>query len=49
MQLLADYWAVFPVFGWLVGGLAGLWLVCGSFDWFVNGVGGLWVVWMVCG
>ena len=38
---------VCPVFGWFVGGLAGLWLVwvvCGQFGCFVGGLDGLWVV-----
>ena len=25
------------VFGWFVGGLAGLWVACGWFGWFVGG------------
>ena len=27
MQFLADEWAVCPVFGWFVGGVASLWIV----------------------
>ena len=46
MRLLDDKWVVCSVFGWFVGGLAGLWVVCGWFGWFA---GGLWMVWMVCG
>ena len=35
---------VCPVFGWFVGGLAGLWVVCGQFCCFVGGLDGLWMV-----
>ena len=40
MRFLADYLVVCPVFGWFVGGLAGLWVmwqVCGWFREFVDG------------
>ena len=49
MQFLDDQWVVCLVFGWFVGGLAGLWVVCGWCGQFVGGLAGLWVVLMACG
>ena len=37
--------ALWMIYGWFVGDLAGLRLVCG---WFVGSFGNLWAAWLVC-